>query len=126
MDDPFAVHQSLHVDVGTEWLVHECCELFRIAERRQRVEMLTVIGRQGTDLGAAKPVRLVQDLLEHWRDVTRRVVDGVHHLGERGLTGQRFVALGRRLIQISLRFVQLGSAFGKLTLQIGYEPVGIG
>ena len=55
--NPIAVHQPLHIDVRTEWVAHKCCELFRVSERCQRVEMLTVIGRQGTDLCAAEPVR---------------------------------------------------------------------
>jgi len=126
VDDPFAVHQPLHVDVRTEGLAHECREFFRVAERRQRVKMLTVIGRQGTDLGTANPVRLVQDRFEDRRDIARRVIDGVQYLGERSLPGQRVVALGRRLIQLQSRFVALGSALGKLPLQIGYELLRTG
>jgi hypothetical protein len=57
------------MDIRTEWVAHKCRELFRVSECCQRVEMLTVIGRQGTDLGAAKPVRLVQDRLEHRREI---------------------------------------------------------
>jgi len=77
-------------------------------------------------LGPAEPVRFVEDHLEHRRDVARRAVDGVEHLGQRRFPGQRPVALGRPLVQFPLRFVPLSSALGALASKIGDDLLRIG
>ena len=46
-------------------------------------------------------------------------LNDLQHLGGRGLLFERLVTLGCSLIK-------LGPALGKLTLQIGYELLGIG
>ena len=61
---------------------------------------------------AAKAVCLLQDRVEHLREVGGRGIDELQHLSGRGLALQRLVALG--------------GALGKLLLQIGYELFGIG
>ena len=53
----------------------------------------------------AKPRRLFEDRIEHRREVAGRGIDDLQDLGGRGLSRQRLVALG--------------SALGKLPLQIG-------
>ena len=56
--------------------------------------------------------RLLEDRVEYRREVAGRGIDDLQHLGGRGLLLERLVTLG--------------SAFGKLTMQIGYELLGIG
>ena len=72
VEDALTLYQPLHRDVGAERAAHEFCKLFRVAKRRQGVEMLAVIGRQGTHLCAAKSVRLFQDRVEHRPKITGR------------------------------------------------------
>jgi hypothetical protein len=43
-------------------------------------------------------VRLLQDRVEHRREIARGRIDDLQHLGGRGLPLQRLVALGKRLI----------------------------
>ena len=71
--------------LGWNGRAHECRELCRITERRQRVEILTVVGRQRTYLGAAEPVRLVEDRLEHRREVAGGGIDYLQYFGGRSL-----------------------------------------
>ena len=63
-------------------------------------------------LYAAKGVRLFEDRVEHRGEIAGRRIGGLKHLCQGRLAGQPRVALG--------------SAFGKLTLQIGYQLRGIG
>jgi hypothetical protein len=76
---------------------------------RHRAEARPIVDPQDTG-GVAEPRRLFQYRLEHWRQVAGRGVDSPQDLGGRGLARQRLVALGRRLIQVPLSFVQLGLA----------------
>jgi hypothetical protein len=101
VDEAFAVQQPLKADGGEVWMAQHRCELFRVAMRRDRAEMLTVIGHQGAYGGAAKAVRLLQDRLEHRPRVAGRAVDGVQHLGQRRLPCQRRVALGATLVEFA-------------------------
>jgi hypothetical protein len=64
-------------------------------------------------------VRLFQHRIEHRREIAGRAVDDSQHLGGRGLLRLRLIAFGGALLQPLLRI-------GKLALQIGYEPLGIG
>jgi hypothetical protein len=77
-----------------------------------QVEIFAVISDQCAMLDAAKGVRLFEHRVEDRREVSVRRVDDLQHLGDRGLP--------------LLRLVSLGSAFGKLTLQIRYELLAIG
>ena len=54
-------------------------------------------------------MRLLQDRIEYRREIAGRGIDDLQHLGSRGLPPQRLVALG--------------SALGKLPLQIGYKTI---
>ena len=63
-------------------------------------------------LDAAKAVRLFKNSVEHRGEIAGRRIDVLKHLCQGHLAGQPRVALG--------------SAFGKLTLQIGYQLRGIG
>jgi len=67
----------------------------------------------------AKPYHLCEHRVEHRSEVTGRGVDDAQDLGGRGLLLQRLVTLGFALGKFSL-------TLGKLTLQIGYELLGIG
>jgi hypothetical protein len=57
-------------------------------------------------------VRLLQDRVEHRREVAGRCIDDAKHLGGRGFSSQRLVPLV--------------PALGKLTFEIGYTLFGIG
>jgi hypothetical protein len=84
----------------------------RYAMTRDRAEVLAVIKKQASKFGPAEGVRLIQDRVEHRPKVAGRRIDDLHYLGDRGLPL-------KRLVTLSL-------ALGKLTLQIGYELLGIG
>ena len=53
-----------------------------------------VIRVEVTATSLAQPGRLFEHRLKHRRQVTRRGIDGLQHLGGRGLPLQRLVALG--------------------------------
>ena len=76
------------------------------------VEIFAVIGDQCAMLDAAKGVRLFKNSVEHRGEIAGRRIGGLKHLCQGRLAGQRFVSLG--------------CAFGKLTLQIGNELFAIG
>jgi hypothetical protein len=89
------------------------------------LKALVVSGIYGAEARIAQPKRFLQHCVEHRPEVTRRRVDDLQHLGGRGLLGESLVTLDCPLSQLPLRFVPFGSAFGKLTLQIGDELLGI-
>jgi len=64
--------------------------------------------------------------VEHGGEVAGRGVDDLEDLGSGDLLGETIITLDRPLSQLPLCFVPFGSAFGKLTLQIGYELFGMG
>jgi hypothetical protein len=73
---------------------------------------LTIIGLQGTKIGPAEAVRFLQYRFKHRRKISRRGIDDLQDLGSRGFACECLVTLGFTL--------------GKLALQIGDEPLGIG
>jgi hypothetical protein len=75
-------------------------------------ETLTVIGRERAERRFAQSGCLFEHRVEHRREIARRGIDDLQHLGARGLPPQRFVPLG--------------CALGKLTFEIGYPLLGIG
>ena len=79
---------------------------------RYHPKLFAVADCQTAQCNAAEGVCLFQYRIEHWREVAGRGIDDLQYLGGRGLLSERLVALG--------------SALGKLTLEIGYEPLGIG
>jgi hypothetical protein len=76
------------------------------------VKAFSIEGSKQSKRCLAETHRLFQHRLEHGREAARRGIDDLQHLGHCGLALQRLFALG--------------SAFGKLTPQIGYELFGIG
>ncbi len=70
--------------------------MLRVAVSRHRAEILTVKGHDGTQGGTAEPVRLLQDRVEHRRQIAGRSVDDLQHLGGRGLLLQRLPLLGHQ------------------------------
>jgi hypothetical protein len=69
---------------------------------------------------------LLQYRVEHRSEVAGRAVDDLQDLGGCGLLVVSLITLDRPLSQLLLRFVPFGSAFGKLTFEIGYTLLGIG
>jgi hypothetical protein len=63
-------------------------------------------------IGAAKPGSRFGHCVQHRLDISGRAADDLEHIAGRGLGFERLVALG--------------SAFGKLALQIGCELLAIG
>src|SRR5436190_19787625 len=84
--------------------------------RRHRAEMLAVIGYQGTMNSPAEAARLLEDCIEHGREIAGRGVDDLQYLGGSGLLVERLVPLGGA-------FVELPLEFGNRPLGIGYCPV---
>ena len=89
--------------LGVGWL--------HLGIRRVAVD-LAIAYSERPGIGAAKPGGGFDHRVQHRLDIGGRAADDVKHLGCRGLVFESLVALG--------------SAFGKLTLQIGYELLGIG
>jgi hypothetical protein len=86
--------------------------VFRIAVPSHEMETLAIKRCQATVGSAAQSQCFLEHCLEYWGEVAGRGVDDLQDLGGRGLPLQRLVTLG--------------SAIGKLTLQIGYQLLGMG
>jgi hypothetical protein len=99
---------------------------FRHAVRGKCADQRSVADHQCAELGAAEAARFFQDRIEHWREIAGRRIDDAENLGGGGLLGESLITLDRPLSQLPLRFVPFGSAFGKLTLQISYDLLGLG
>jgi len=85
----------------------------KLTDRGSRVIAQLCAGEcDPTGIGAAQPRGRFGHCVEHRLQVKRRAADDVEHIAGRGLVFERLVALD--------------SAFGKLTLQIGYELLAIG
>jgi len=76
--------------------------------------------------GLAQAQCLFQDRVEYRREIAGRRVDDLQYLGHRRLAGQRFVALGRPLIQPALGFVPLRSGLLELASEVGDDALWIG
>ena len=61
---------------------------------RDRAHMLAVIELKSGMVDAANALRLVEDRIEHRREVAGRGIDDLQHLGGRGLLLQGFARLG--------------------------------
>jgi hypothetical protein len=83
------------------------------------MEALAIPGSENAKGCFAQPRCLFQYCVEHRGQIAGRGVDDLQNLGGCGLLSQRFVALGCSLSK-------LGSAFGKLTFEIGCTLLGIG
>jgi hypothetical protein len=68
--------------------------LLRKPPRCNRAEMFAVIYLQGASVGLAKAVRLLQNRVEHRRQITRRGVDDLQDFGGRSLLVQCLARLG--------------------------------
>src|SRR5215472_4260465 len=79
--------------------------------RRSTVDLALAYSER-SGIGAAKPDRGFGYCVQHRLYITGRAADDLEHVAGRGLVFARLVALG--------------SAFNKLTLQIGYELFGSG
>jgi len=91
-----------------------------------RAKILPVIDGQMSVVGAAERMRLFQDRIEDRREIAGRRIDDLQDLSHRGFAGQRFVALGRPLIQLALGFVPLGSGIVELASELGDNILRIG
>ena len=66
----------------------------RCAMDRHRMYELAVVDGQVPKRGIAQPGRPFEHRVEHWREVARRGVDDLQHLGHGDLLSFTFVALG--------------------------------
>jgi hypothetical protein len=87
-------------------------EISRETPRRRETGALAVDKPKRALYRTTEPERLFEHRVEHGPEVARRAVDNLQDFGGSGLALQPFVTLG--------------STFGKLALQIGYELFGIG
>jgi hypothetical protein len=72
------------------------------AHRDHLVQVIAAVDRQCPETCAAEAGRLVQNRLEHRRQIAGRAVDDLQHLGGARLLGQRLVTLGGARIEFSL------------------------
>ena len=86
---------------------------------RHRTKVFAVEELQAAGDDPTEGVRLFQNCVEHGGEVAGRGIDDLQDLSGRGLPLERLVSLGLALGKFSL-------TVGKLTLQIGYELLGIG
>ena len=107
--------------VGRSFARPFCCPALSGRGRKRRTEPVKL-----TMPSVAKPHRSFEHCIEHRGKVTGRGIDDPQNLGGRGLLSERFVALGRRLIQVPLRFGKFSLTLGKLTFEVGYPLIGIG
>jgi len=114
MDQAFTLQQPFVRGAGIAWerLTQRFRELFRQSVRRNCPEVISLTDNQSAIGGAAEGVRRLQYRVEHRGKVARRGVDNLQYLSGRGFPLERFVTLG--------------CALGKLTLEIGYPLIGIG
>src|SRR6516162_1981069 len=61
-----------------------------------RPHFLAVIELQAAVSDRAKAVRLLQDRVKYWREISGRRIDDLQHLGGRSLSVQRFLLLGQQ------------------------------
>jgi hypothetical protein len=113
-DEALAAEQSESRVTGAQlgWLAQNLRKSLGEAAHRRSAEILAIEKLQIPTFDAAKLMRLLQYRVEHRRKIAGRGVDDLQHLGGRSLLSERLVAVG--------------SALGKLALQIGYEPLEIG
>src|SRR5215471_15554512 len=66
----------------------------RHSAHRRRAEIGAVTQEQGPVTASAQALRLLQDRIEYWREVTGRGIDDLQDLGGRGLLLQGLTRLG--------------------------------
>ena len=81
-------------DAGRERLANQRRVLPGIAARGHSPEHRAIVKHQTPNGRAAEAVRLLQDRVEHRRQIAGRGVDHLQHLGGRGLLLQRLALLG--------------------------------
>ena len=115
VDNPLARQDSSQrgVTIRPDWttLPEPLAKLW-LTVRGAQMKALTIPSSEMAKGSLAEPRCLFQHCVEHRGEVAWRGVDDLQHLGRCGLPLQRLVTLG--------------STLGKLTLQIGYELLGIG
>jgi len=90
------------------------------------VHHFAVISPQHANIDLTQSQGLVEHRVEHRREVARRGVDDLQHLGGRSLTLQRLVTLGFALVTLGLALGKFSLTLGKLTFEIGDPLIGIG
>src|SRR5262249_22185972 len=71
---------------------------------------------------AAQPVRLLQDRVEHWREVAGRRVDDLQHLGGRGLLLQSLARLSYEPRVLHCNYRLRGEVLQQRDLLVGERP----
>ena len=121
MDEPCPAEQLstdriLHTAVA---LPHPFREAFRQSTGGYGAKGFAVKKLQCALRNSAERVRLLQNCVKHRREVAGRGVDDLQYVGGRGLPLQSLITLGLALGKFS-------RTLSKLTLQTGYDPIGIG
>jgi hypothetical protein len=116
MRDP--AERSVREQRGGAFLSHRFDKL-RISAQRHGVTVLALDPPNVSVSGLAQAQCLFQDGIEYRREIAWGRIDDLQHLGGRGLLLQRFVALGRPLVQLGSALVELASEVGDDVLRIG-------
>ena len=87
MNQTFAAHQSVlrATGLGTEWLPQHLGNGLRNAMSDNGSEVLAIIRKQAALRGTAEAMRLLQDRVEHRREIAGRRIDHLQYFGSRGL-----------------------------------------
>ena len=87
----------------------------RMAAGSCELNEFAVIGPKHPKSRFTQPHRLFEHRIEHRREITGRRIDDLQHLGGRGLSRQRFVALGRYRVELP---PQLGYGLPEIDLRV--------
>jgi hypothetical protein len=115
MDDLLAPDHALHRSAGPgppRAILARPCVKFGMASDGCEMKVFAIVDDDVPAFRLTQPQGFFEHRIEDRGEIAGRGIDDLQYLCRRGLPLQRLVALG--------------SAFGKLPLQIGYEPLAIG
>src|SRR6516225_6000749 len=87
-----------------------------------RSHFLAVIELQAAVSDRAKTMRLLQDRVKYWREISGRRIDDLQHLGGRSLSVQRFLLLGQEPRVLDGDDGLVGEGFQKCNLTVSKWP----
>src|SRR6516165_12391307 len=89
---------------------------------RNRAELCTVVELQASVGDATKAVRLLQDRVEYWREISGRRIDDLQHLGGRSLSLQGFLGLVEQACVLKCNYCLRSETLDQIDLIVGERP----
>ena len=119
VDQTVATQQRSLGGQGAVWRSCHDFRLVAVTARRHGAEKRSIVGRQRTHIEVTNPVRLLQDHLEHRRQIAGRGVDDLQHLGRRCLLLQRLPLFGDQARVLDRDHRLIGEGADELDLPVG-------